>query len=330
MGYKSVLSIALVAGLLSTTAHFALAKNSDTVIEKLDSVLFVDPTKDFGGSGTHKDPASMEEAKALLETDEYTEAYIIDGTQEERDDLSQYFSKKSGGQVLDNSRAVKVIGAGAILKPGISPEAVAHVLKSAKTHKPHGQKRRDQSTKVAEKARKIDYDGLVQRNVARALWNQQNYRLTQPAAQHHRGIARLPSTKQQFDQASNYFARFLSEGGAGNPQEGALSKAHRFINDQYGQQKDQVHPSLAALKQDHGNNNGTNAHWDNKLYQANLLGRNLIWATEKVNKTGTEAEKQKVKNLRQKHIQTLEDLKTADPQFAGDYQDMQDELNAVH
>ncbi|MBT5389172.1 MAG: hypothetical protein HOL16_00455, partial [Alphaproteobacteria bacterium] len=61
MGYKSVLSIALVAGLLSTTAHLALAKNSDTVIEKLDSVLFVDPTKDFGGSGTHKDPASMEE-----------------------------------------------------------------------------------------------------------------------------------------------------------------------------------------------------------------------------------------------------------------------------
>ena len=152
MGYKSVLSIALVAGLLSTTAHFALAKNSDTVIEKLDSVLFVDPTKDFGGSGTHKDPASMAKAEELLadEEDKYTEAYIIDGTQEERDDLAKHFSKKSGGQVLDNSRDVKVYGTGVVLGPNFSPEAVAHVLKSPKTHKPHGQKRRDQSQKVVK------------------------------------------------------------------------------------------------------------------------------------------------------------------------------------
>jgi len=328
MGYKSVLSIALVAGLLSTTAHFALAKNSDTVIEKLDSVLFVDPTKDFGGSGTHKDPASMEEAKALLETDEYTEAYIIDGTQEERDDLSQYFSKKSGGQVLDNSRAVKVIGAGAILKPGISPEAVAHVLKSAKTHKPHGQKRRDQSTKVAEKARKVDYDGLVQRNVDREN-AAMAYQLIQPVNQLAQIHEPLIGTKAWFNHQITQPAGingFISEGGPGalHPAEGSLSKATRYLRDEWGPNKDRNHPS--------GHNLAVDEHLNNKIHQANLMNRHLIWSSQLINQTGTLEQKQRVAALRQQHLNTLEYLKVQDPDlWAQDqYNGMIDELNAVH
>ncbi|MBT4880790.1 MAG: hypothetical protein HOI80_04350 [Alphaproteobacteria bacterium] len=144
MGCKSVLSIALVAGVLFVAAHVAEAKdiddlidNSDTAIEKLDAILWIDPDAPFDGKGTSESPVSLEQAKKLLKSGNYTGAYVFGANKELRKKVAGFFSSKIKGEVLRNDKTVHIYGTGRSIEAFASPEAVAATLEKPKKHKAH-------------------------------------------------------------------------------------------------------------------------------------------------------------------------------------------------